>query len=298
MTKLLKHITSALLALAIVPISFQNASAVDVDPGDYTALPAGTNLGLIYQQFVHRDELDTPAGTLKNGTTLDSMVTLFRYVHYVKIGPFTVDPQIIVPVGQLFDARVAGQTLGRAGGIGDIIPFATIWLINHPDPDHGTYLGFSPIVSMPTGQYHHDNAINLGNNRFSYDAQVGFIHNFSRKFVLDLIGDVVWYGSNNDYGAARQTLQQRKTAEFQAWGRYYLTPTTNVALGYAGYWGGRQTVDGIFNGTRTNNQTIRAAMQTMLTRTLQLEAIGWHDVSVRDGFRQQVGLQLRVAKIF
>ncbi|QXF14319.1 transporter [Sphingopyxis terrae] len=291
------------LLMGAAPITMlcaaQPAAAVDVDPGDYVALPPGTNLALVYEQFINRDELNTPGGTLKEDTNLNSAVTLLRYVHYMKIGPFTVDPQVIVPIGSLFDARAGGQRLGRSTGLGDITPFATIWLVNKPDPAHGTYLGVSPILTVPTGTYDHNKAINFGGNRFVYNAQVGLVKGLSRQFSVDLIGDLIWYGDNDKFGPAKQTLSQKMSSQFQAWGRYHLPDgKSSLALGYAGYWGGKQNVDGLYNGTRTEHQQVRVAAITMLSKSFQIEGIAARDFQVRDGFREAVRLQLRVAKIF
>ena len=120
--------TSILMAAMTMTWMAAPAGATDVDPGDYTALPPGTNMFLIYGQHIHRDELRTPDGaTLKSGTSLDTSVTLLRYVHFTKLGPFVVDPQIILPIGSVHNARVGGQGLGKDTGLGDALIFATIW---------------------------------------------------------------------------------------------------------------------------------------------------------------------------
>ena len=274
------------------------ARAVDVDPGDYTALPAGTNLFLVYEQYIHRDQLATPGGTLRTGTNLDSAVTLFRYVHFMDLGPFRIDPQVIVPVGKLYDARIGGQRLESSGGIGDIVPLVTVWLINRPTGDYPTFLGVSPIVTLPTGTYDRNAAINLGGNRVTYDLQVGLIQGLAPGVLIDLAGDVIWYGKNSSVGATNLTLTQETSYQFQTWLRYAVSPATSLALGYAGYWGGKQMVAGVANGFATDHQQIRASVQTFLDPTTQLETVVGRDVSAEKGFREALRVQLRVIKIF
>ncbi|NKF23512.1 transporter [Solimonas marina] len=295
--RLIKRVVGAALAPVLMSVAAP-ALAVDVDPGDYTALPAGTNLGLVYLQQVHRDELSTPAGTIDDAR-LDSSVMLARYVHFTKIGPFTVDPQVIVPFGKLYNGQVAGSDLDESSGLGDIVTFATVWLVNKPDPKHETYFGVSPILTIPTGAYGHDKSVNLGGNRFVYTAQAGLIQGLAQNLKVDLIGELTWYQDNDKYGAAEQTLSQAHSGEFQAWLRYGLPDgKTTVSAGYANYWGGKQKVDGVYNGSKTEHQQVRLAIQSFVTPTVQLEAIVGRDTEVQDGFRQDAIVQLRALKLF
>jgi hypothetical protein len=298
-TPMMSRVLGTIAALALTATLSEAAHAGDVDPGDYTALPEGTNLALLYGIYTDRDQLQVPGvGTLKDGTGLRSAIGIARFVHFMKIGPFIVDPQVIVPFGKLYDGKVAGQRLNKSSGIGDIMPFATVWLVNKPDPDHATYLGVSPIVSFPTGTYNHRKNVNLGGNRMTYDLQVGLVKGLGKGLTIDLTGDLIWYGDNDKYGAAKQTLSQDKSASVQVWMRHPLNPKTSVSLGYAGSWGGEQQVDGLYNGTKTENQQVRAAVQTMVSKSIQLEVIAGRMVHVEGGFREAGRLQLRVLKIF
>lgn len=50
-------VSAASAVLATLLLSSGAALAVDVDAGDYTALPAGTNLAMAYYQYATRDAL-------------------------------------------------------------------------------------------------------------------------------------------------------------------------------------------------------------------------------------------------
>lgn len=270
-----------------------------VDPGDYTALPPGTDLALVYGQFINRDELKLPGGgKLKDATNLDTSVALFRYVHFTKIGPFVVDPQIILPVGSVHSARVGGQDLGSSTGIGDAIVFATIWFVNKPSADHSTYFGFSPIVGIPTGTYDRNNAVNFGNNRWSFDPQVGFIQGLGKNVTLDLYGDVNFFTANDDAGPASQRLTKKPVYHVQSWLRYALPDKkTTLSIGTASFWGGKESLDDGYTGTRTEHQQIRVAIQKFVAPKWQLELIGGRDVQAKEGFREAARVQVRVLKI-
>ncbi|MGI4730563.1 MAG: transporter [Janthinobacterium lividum] len=222
---------------------------------------------------------------------------MLRFVHFTKLGPFVVDPQIILPIGAVHDAHVAGQNLGSSTGVGDALIFATIWLVNKPTPDHSTYLGFSPIVQFPTGTYDHNNAVNFGNNRWSFDPQLGFIQGLGKNVTFDIYGDVNWFGVNDDAGPLSQRLVKKAVSHVQTYLRYALPDKATVALGYAGYWGGKEYLDGIYTGTRTEHQQIRVAWQKFVAPKWQLELIGARDVQAREGFREAARVQVRVLKI-
>lgn len=55
------------LALAASMLCASGASAMDVDAGDYTALPAGTNLGLLHYQHAERNRLYANGSVAKIG---------------------------------------------------------------------------------------------------------------------------------------------------------------------------------------------------------------------------------------
>ncbi|WP_235595634.1 transporter [Pseudomonas syringae] len=60
------------------------------------------------------------------------------------IGGITVDPQILLPFGHVYDARIGGQSLGSASGMGDPIVGATFWLVNQPSAGPAAATSASP----------------------------------------------------------------------------------------------------------------------------------------------------------
>ena len=86
--------------------------AVDVNAGDYTALPAGTNVAAWYQQFSRADRFNGDgAPDAKHATSLRSNISILRLIHFTEIGGITVDPQILLPFGHVYN-EVSGQSLG------------------------------------------------------------------------------------------------------------------------------------------------------------------------------------------
>jgi hypothetical protein len=74
------------------------AHAVDLNSQDLIPAPAGTDAVLGYFTYATRDSFTpTGGGELKQETGLDSFVSIFRYVHYMDVGGFTVAPQVLLP---------------------------------------------------------------------------------------------------------------------------------------------------------------------------------------------------------
>jgi len=268
------------------------------DPGDYTPALAGQSLLVLYNFTTLRDKLSTPTGDLSQGTHLDSNVTVIRPVHFIKIGPFVADPQFLLPVGWVGNGKVGGQRLNHTSGVGDITPAITLWVLNRPDPDRTRYFGLTVLITAPIGKYDYKKPVNLGGNRWVYDAQAGGIYGLNRHLLFDLTGDFIWYGRNDKFGIDKQTLKQNMTVSFNSWLRYNITHGPTLSVGWNGTWGGRQFVDGSFNGTRTDHQQIQAAIQGAVGKSLLLEGLVGHDVQVRDGFRQNLVFEVRLLKIF
>ncbi len=271
------------------------AKAVDVDAGDYTALPAGTNLFIAYAQFASRDGVYAGGNEAVPGAELDSQVGILRGVHFMQMGRFIVDPQFLLPFGKL-DAGGTTSALGDTSGIGDLILAATVWLVN--DPDNKRYFGVTPFLFLPTGSYDKNRALNLGENRWKFALQGGYIQGLGEKFSLDVIGDFTIYGKNDDFGATGVDMKQDASFQFQTFLRYHVTPTFDLRAGVSRTWGGETEVDGIDSGDRTQISKWQVGASYFVTPSVQLMANYGRDASVRDGFKEDSRINLRLLKVF
>ncbi|MGI4839055.1 MAG: transporter [Janthinobacterium lividum] len=290
---------SRLGALALA-LGSTKAMAVDVNAGDYTALPAGTNVAAWYQQYSHSDRFNADGGAdSTRQTSLKSNISILRLIHFMDIGGITVDPQILLPFGHVYDARIGGQSLGSASGMGDPIVGATFWLVNQPSAGaSGRYFGITPLLYLPWGRYDRHDALNLGENRFKGDLQLGWVEPLWGRFSMELYGDAVVYGHNDDAGSGRQTLKQDPTYQLQGNLRYDFNPTQRVALGYSASTGGKQYLDGDYTGQKTEVQQVRLEFQQMVGQRVQLSAQLTHDVRTVGGFQEDAGINLRALLVF
>ena len=287
---------AALLLASLLPAATR---AVDVSAGDLAPLPPGTNLAFLYGLYTDSNQYDLPGGgTVAGSSHLESATAVARYVHYFSISGVTVAPQILVPYGALYNGELGGQPMASAHGIGDITLAAPVWLVNKPSPTHATYVSVTPWLYLPTGSYDPTTALSMGSNRTAFALQSALIQGVSSRVTLDLVGDVTWYGDNNDSGPFHQTLSQSATTQVQAMAQYKLNSANTVWAGWSGIWGGQQHLDGVDTAVATRTQQIRVAWQTYLVETLQLETLVGRDVYSEGGFREAVRVQLRLMKIF
>ena len=272
-----------------------SASALDVDAGDYTALPAGTNLGLLYYQHAERNRLYANGDKLPLDAGLDSDIGILRGVHFMELGGYIVDPQFLLPFGNV-RAKDDLSALGSDSGTGDLILAATVWLVNQPEQRR--YFGITPYLWLPTGSYDNDRAINLGENRWKGALQAGYIEGLGDKFSLDLVGDVTFFGKNDDFGPASQTLKQKPLFQAQAFLRYHVNERFDLRAGVSRLWGGETEVDGLDMDDKPNTSKFNVGASWFFTPRDQLLVNFGRDLSVDNGFKEQGRVNLRLLHVF
>lgn len=270
------------------------ARAIDIEAGDYTALPAGTNLGLVYYQHATRDKLYADGDQVPINPKLDSDIGVLRGVHYMDIGGYIVDPQFLLPFGKL-KAKDDIAALGSETGVADLILAATVWFNK---PDSKTHFGITPFLYVPTGSYDKNDPLSLGENRWKFALQAGYIFPIAEKWTVDLVGDVTLFGKNDDFGPAGQSLKQKPLYDFQAHLRYHISPATDLRAQIGYKTGGETEVDGVDQDNRAGDTRIKFGMTHFIGPKTQLLATYNRDLSVRNNFKIEHGIQFRVLQIF
>ncbi|MGF6555859.1 hypothetical protein ABIA48_002239 [Pseudomonas sp. S30_BP2TU TE3576] len=272
-----------------------SASAVDVDAGDYTALPAGTNLGLLYYQHTERNALYADSHKVPIKAGLDSDVGILRGVHFMQLGDYIVDPQFLLPFGNV-RAKDDLQDLGSDSGTGDLILAATVWLLNQPEQRR--YFGITPFLYVPTGSYDKHSAINLGENRWKFALQAGYITGLTDKLTLDLVGDVTVFGDNDEYGNSSATQKQDPLYQGQAFLRYNFTERFDVRAGISKLWGGESEINDLGMDDKPGTSKYTVGTSYFVTPSTQLMVNYGQDISVDNGFKEDKRINLRVLQMF
>lgn len=281
--------------LASLLLSPGSVNAVDIDAGDYTALPSGTNVAMGYYQFATRDSLYSDGDKAPINAGLDSHIGILRGIHFTEIGGYTVDPQFLLPMGKL-KGKDDTSNLGDASGVGDLTLAATVWLVNKPESN--TFFGITPFLYVPTGNYDRNDALNIGENRWKYALQAGYITGLTPKISLDLAADVTVYGDNDKFGSSSVTQEQDPSYQFQGFIRYHMTSQWDLRAGVSHTLGGETTVNGIDQDDRLSHTKMSLGTAWSVTPALQLMANYGQDLSVKNNFKEQHRINFRVLKAF
>ena len=266
-----------------------SALALDVEPGTYTAQPAGNNaLGLFYVH-AERDARYANGNKLPGHTSLIGDSVQAKYLHYLKAGDLTVAPGFILACGR---SRAGGSlaALGEAHGCADPIVGAIFWLDNRPEEKR--YFGITPYLSVPVGQYDKTRALNLGENRWKGGINSGISLPLGERAMLDLVGDLQWFGANDEYLGTRR-LEQAPLANIQLHLRYPLGPNLRLAASYLHDWGGATSINGIAQHDEKNQGRFRLGIGRSLgpQRFIQVDLGG--DTKVENGYRESGRLVVR-----
>ncbi|WP_373806624.1 transporter [Delftia acidovorans] len=290
-----KPFTRASLALAaMAACATFNAHAVDIDAGDYTALPPGTTLGMVYYQHATRDSLYANGDQAPIRPRLTSDIGIARGVHFMKLGDYVIDPQFLLPFGRLSASRDIAA-MGSNTGVGDLMLAATLWLTKPGDKEH---FGITPFVWLPTGQYNRNDPLSLGENRWKAALQAGWIKPLGKSVTMDLAADVTVFGKNDDFGAHSATLKQKAQFQFQGLLRYHLSDTSDLRLGLSHLTGGETQVNGVAQGDRQSTTKVSFGGAVFVAPKTQLLATVGRDLHVRQGFKENARINLRLLQVF
>lgn len=274
-------------------MTMSSVYALDLDSGDYGYAPSGVNLAMLYYQHAQRDELYAGSQKVATNPKLTSDIGIARYVHYMDVAGVHVAPQVLVPFGRL-DAGKDIAAFGSASGLGDIILATTIFLQH--DAETKTTLGFTPFLTLPTGNYDKNDALNLGDNRYKLTLQGAYSTQIDPKFSWDVAADMTFYGKNDDIPAGGE-LKQDLGYQLQSSMRYHLQNNLDLR-------GGLSYAD--FGDTKTNGVKVDGMTQSKFwlgaayhpTATTQLIATYGQDIKVENGFKEANRINLRLMKVF
>lgn len=273
-----------------------NTQAIDVDAGEYSAaLPAGSNIGLLYLQHAQRRSLYSDGHKVAIKAGLDSDIGILRVANYQQLGDYTINTQFLLPFGRLEGTR-DNDSLGQTNGVGDLILASTLWLVN--DPAKNRFWGIAPYLFVPTGNYDRNDVLNLGENRWKMTLQTGYVTGLTENLSLDLTADVTLFGKNDDLTSQGLTLRQKPLWQAQTYLRYAVTPKLSVHVGASQLWGGETRVDGQEQNDEPNTGKYRIGGSYWLTPMFQALLNYGQDVSVDNGFKEKQRVNLRLLWVF
>jgi len=285
-----------LLCLGLATGGAGRAGAQEIEPYEFVPLPAGTNLAIGYYVYGHNTDFNVARGSTIKKSGLEINVGVARFVHFFELGGHPAGVQVLQGFGSLSAGHVDGQSLGSAFGAQETTLSAFIW--PYVNTASKTNVNTAVFINPPIGTYDPKAPINLGDNRWRGDFQIGLSQGIGDHLAFDLAYDIQVYGDNGSYVPGNRRLSQDATHRAQLWANYRWNPAFTTSIGYEGLFGGKEQVNSVFNGSKTEIQRIRAAAALFVTPRLQTLLEVNHDVHVTGGFKQEIGATLRVVYVF
>ena len=259
-------------------------------------MPAGVDLGILYYQHTTHEKLYASGHEISELAGIEKLTTdigLLRWVHYTQIGGFTIDPQIIIPFGEVSLKTSAGNI--RSSGVGDPIVGGTLWL--HNDPSTKRAFGITALASLPLGQYDAEKgAVNVGENRWKLITQAGYVTPLTDTTSLDLIAEYTFFGDNDDFAGSKK--EQQNQYGVQAHLSRSVGAMTKVTLSYYHDFGGETSIDGTDMDDELSNSRWQGTLAHFIAPDIQLQLQYGQSLEVKNGFSEEDRVNFRLVKVF
>ena len=106
-----------------------------------------------------------------------------------------------------------------------------------------TIVGVALVVRLPTGDYKDDKLLNLGQNRFVFRPQVGFVHNHG-KWTTEVTGEIAFHTENDEFFNGN-TLKQKPMYIVIGHLMRSFKPGQWLGVSFGGEYGGELTLNGV-----------------------------------------------------
>lgn len=287
-----KLLSFTLASLAYPTFTMQSVYAAgEAMARDYIAGSNGLNLAIMY--YVHKESDTFISDGKKLNADFKSDLVVARYVHFMELGGMIIDPQIILPFGNI-DINIPGSVDHKKSGTGDAILLSSFWFVNNPEKK--IYAAFTPYLTLPTGTYNANSpTTSLGSNRWSYTAEFGMSKGFGEKTFIDLIAAMDFYGKNDDYLGKSQKKDPLIT--LQAIYSYNLSPSVVSSTKYSYMTGGKTELDSLEQNDKIQVHTMTIGLSKQLNKSNNIQVEYNHDIKVNNTFENN-GVRLRYVYAF
>ena len=254
----------ALITLCIQPLA---ALAIDLQPNDIVAPLPGKNHAMV-------SYVNSESGTYyKNGapptaaalsflkspdistqTAVLRVSSSYAFSDLPAISYFQLPYGTIKPSGSLtlYPGNTAADT-----GIGDLTFATAIW--PYSDREARKYFGIAGYLTAPTGSYNSQRLVNMGENRYKSDIQMGYQQPIAENLDGMIAVDTMWFGGNSScqtscLSRTATTLNQKPLITTQLGPIYKINQTYTVGASYFYVAGGATTIGNAYQNNVVNTQ--------------------------------------------
>jgi len=219
--------------------------AIDLQPGEIKA-PAGTfNAAQMSYVYVEKGDKYTHGSKTSSASNIKQNAFLLRISHAFEINQIPAIVYAASTINHLENRDVPNAANTNSNGIGDTTLVFALW--PYVDRAKEEYLGLATYLTLPTGEYDKNSAVNIGSNVYQTAFQAGY-----QRKLIDNVNwmsalDVVLAGDNNQF-LGNKKLEKDPLYNFQTGLQYVFNPTYSASVGYFYTVGGESTLDGADRG--------------------------------------------------
>ena len=219
--------------------------AIDLQPGEIKA-PAGTfNAAQMSYVYVEKGDKYTHGSKTSSTSNINQNAFLLRLSHAFEINQIPAIVYAASSINHLENRDVPNAANTNSNGIGDTTLVFALW--PYVDRAKEEYVGLATYLTLPTGEYDKNSAVNIGSNVYQTAFQAGY-----QRKLIDNVNwmsalDVVLAGDNKQF-LGNNKLEKDPLYNFQTGLQYVFNPTYSASVGYFYTVGGESTVNSIDQG--------------------------------------------------
>jgi hypothetical protein len=273
---------------ALVFLSFTGiAIGQDIEPRRWTPLPVGMNV--LGAGFIHTDGDIAFDPVLEiDDATVEIDAAIVSYLHAFDLLGKSARFDIRLPY---MDARWEGLLAGEPAsverrGFGDPRVRLSVNFLGAPalkgkafhayraSHQTNTVVGAALSVTLPLGEYKQDKLLNLGENRYIFRPQLGFVHTRGH-WSYELTGSVFLYTDNDEF-FGNDKREQEPLYALQTHLVYSSPQRWWVSIGAAHNLGGKSSVNGVKKDDRKRDALfgVSAGVPIGLRSSVKLAYVG------------------------
>ena len=219
--------------------------AIDLQPGEIKA-PAGTfNAAQMSYVYVEKGDKYTHGSKTSSTSNINQNAFLLRLSHAFEINQIPAIVYAASSINHLENRDIPNAANTNSSGIGDTTLVFALW--PYVDRAKDEYLGLATYLTLPTGEYDKNSAVNIGSNVYQTAFQAGYqrklIDNVNWMSALDVV-----LASDNKQFLGNNKLEKDPLYNFQTGLQYVFNPTYSASVGYFYTVGGESTVNSIDQG--------------------------------------------------
>jgi hypothetical protein len=219
--------------------------AIDLQPGEIKA-PVGTfNAAQMSYVYVEKGDKYTHGSKTSSTSNIKQNAFLLRLSHAFEINQIPAIVYAASTINHLENRDIPNAANTNSNGIGDTTLVFALW--PYVDRAKEEYLGLATYLTLPTGEYDKNSAVNIGSNVYQTAFQAGY-----QRKLIDNVNwmsalDVVLAGDNKQF-LGNNKLEKDPLYNFQTGLQYVFNPTYSASVGYFYTVGGESTLNSIDQG--------------------------------------------------